>query len=246
MCTLILAWQVFEDAPVTVAANRDEATARESYPPHVWDERPRFVAPRDGEAGGTWMGYNEHDVFVGITNRWKVPDEPGERSRGLLVRDTLGFETAEAAAAFVERELAATGYEPFHLVVADADAAFLFSWDEALRLDRLKPGVHIVVNVGADGEYFVPERRPGVGEQQAADADRVRAALEPCAGETGEGWSERAKAVLGDHEYGRCIHGDGFGTKSASVIRLGAHGGAFEHAEGRPCVTDFESVSVPF
>jgi uncharacterized protein with NRDE domain len=192
------------------------------------------------------MGYNERGVFVGITNRWKTPEAPGERSRGLLVRDALRFETAAAAARFVEEELRETRYEPFHLVVADAEEAVLFEWDGRLRVRSLDPGVHVVVNVGADGEYFVPERRPEVGERQAVDADRVREALRPREGENAVEWTERAKAILGDHEYGRCIHGDGFGTKSSSVVRLGEHGGELEHAEGRPCTTDFEPVEVPF
>ncbi|ELK45622.1 hypothetical protein D320_21146, partial [Haloferax sp. BAB-2207] len=72
MCTLILAWQVFEDAPVVVAANRDEQLGRPAEPPRRWEngDGPAIVAPRDAEAGGTWVGYNDAGVFVGITNRW--------------------------------------------------------------------------------------------------------------------------------------------------------------------------------
>ncbi|HVQ18590.1 MAG TPA: NRDE family protein, partial [Actinomycetes bacterium] len=33
MCTVILAWQVIPDAPVILAANRDELLARPSDPP---------------------------------------------------------------------------------------------------------------------------------------------------------------------------------------------------------------------
>jgi uncharacterized protein with NRDE domain len=249
VCTLILAWRAFGDTPVAVVANRDEADGRPAEPPQVWESNPgaRFVAPRDAEAGGTWLGYNEAGLFVGITNRWQnVEALASERSRGLLVRDALERESATEALRYVEAELDAREYQPFHLVLADREAAYLLEWNGEVRVRAFDPGVHVVVNVGADGEYFVPDHRPEVGERQARDTDRVVEAIQPRDGETAAEWTGRARAILGDHEYGRCIHGDGFGTKSASVVRLGAHGGAFEHAEGRPCVTDFESVSVPF
>ena len=248
MCTLILAWQLFGDTPIAVAANRDEADGRPAEPPQVWDaESPRFVAPRDAEAGGTWVGYNEAGVFVGITNRWEnVERLASERSRGLLVRDALGHESATAALDYVESELAAREYQPFHLVLADADAAYLLAWNGELTVHDLDPGVHVVVNVGADGDYFVPDRRPDVGVQQARNTDRVIEAVQPRGGETAAEWTTRARGILGDHEYGRCIHGDGFGTKSGTVIRVGAAGGAVEHAEGKPCETPFESIPTPF
>lgn len=249
MCTLIVAWQVFEDTPVAVVANRDELYARESRPPAVEPGEPRVVAPRDEEAGGTWVGYNEAGVTVAITNRW-VESPDGERSRGLLVRDALDHRSAEDAARFVERELGARGYGPFHLLIADADAALLLAWNGVgngpVHFENLSPGVHTVVNVGWDGSYFVPERRPGVGREQTEDTERVREAVRPEPGESAMAWTDRTRAVLADHDYGRCIHGDGFGTKSASVIRLGPEGGVFEHAEGPPCETPFEVVETPF
>jgi uncharacterized protein with NRDE domain len=247
VCTLILAWQAFEDTPVAVAANRDEADGRPAEPPQVWDDTPRIVAPRDAEAGGTWMGYNEAGVFVGITNRWQNVDQLGsERSRGLLVRDALGHESAVEAVRYVERELDEREYQPFHLVLADADSAHFLEWNGEVRVTRFDPGVHVVVNVGADGTYFVPDRRPDVGERQARDTDRVIAAVQPEPGETAVEWTRRARDILGDHEYGRCIHGDGFGTKSSTVVRLGPEGAVVEHAEGKPCETAFESIPTPF
>jgi uncharacterized protein with NRDE domain len=248
VCTLILAWRVFEDTPVAVAANRDEADGRPSEPPQVWaGHSPRFVAPRDAEAGGTWVGYNDAGLFVGITNRWENVDElASERSRGLLVRDALGRASATAALEYVESELAAREYQPFHLVLADAEAAYLLAWNGDLAVHELDPGLHVVVNVGFDGEYFVPDWRPDVGEQQARDTDRVIGTIAPREDETAADWTARARDVLGDHEYGRCIHGDGFGTKSSTAVRLGRGGGHVEHAEGKPCETPFESIATPF
>jgi len=244
-----VAWQVFEDTPVAVVANRDELYARESSPPAVGPGEPRVVAPRDEQAGGTWLGYNEAGLLVAITNRW-VESPEGERSRGLLVRDALDRRSAEDAARFVERELGECDYGPFHLVVADADAAVLVAWDGVgngpVHVENFAPGVHTVVNVGWDGSYFLPERRPDVGEKQAGDTEQIREVIRPGPGESATAWTDRARAVIADHDYGRCLHGEEFGTRSASVVRLGPEGGVFEHADGPPCETPFEVVETPF
>jgi uncharacterized protein with NRDE domain len=247
VCTLILAWHLFDDTPVAVVANRDEAEGRPSEPPQLWDQTPRLVAPRDLEAGGTWMGHNEKGVFVGITNRWQNVNElDGERSRGLLVRDALGQESAEAAVEYLQSELKTRIYQPFHIVVADAETAHFLEWNGELGITEFKPGVHVVVNVGANGEYFTPDSRPDVGKQQAHDANRVMQAVQSEAGETAHTWTDRARGVLGDHAYGRCIHEDGFGTKSCTVIRISSTGGTVEHAEGHPCETPFDEIKTPF
>jgi uncharacterized protein with NRDE domain len=242
VCTLILAWQVFEGTPVVAAANRDEWFERPSLPPAVLEGERRIVAPRDEEAGGTWIGYNDAGVFVAITNRWVDTDLAGERSRGQLVRDCLRQESAEGAARHVERAVEADEYDGFNLVVADANAAVLLEWDGHLRVQTLDPGVHVVVNVGADGAFVVPEVRPERAREQAEGAEAARHRLQPEPGESHEAWLDRAVDVLGDHEYGLCVHGDGFGTRSSSLVTVGEGGAAFRHSEGPACEAAFETV----
>jgi uncharacterized protein with NRDE domain len=242
VCTLILAWQVFPDAPVVVAANRDEAVDRPSEPPGVLESDPGVVAPRDAEAGGTWVGYNEHGLFVGVTNRWVDAELAGERSRGLLVRDALRQSDAESAARLVERAVTDAEYDGFNLVVADANAAVLLEWDGRLRVTQFDPGVHVVVNVGADGRFAIPARRPEAGEAQTENARRVHEALEPEPGETTASWRDRAADVLADHDFGVCVHEDGYGTRSSSLVTVGREGATYEFADGPPCETPYRRV----
>lgn len=260
MCTFILAWQVFPDAPVVVAANRDEALDRPAHPPGVYSENPRIVAPWDEQAGGTWIGYNEGGVTAAITNRWidadsaerssagsrtRSDDLAGERSRGLLVGDALERDSAEEAARFVERELRERDYEGFNLVLADRNAALLLEWDGHLRVRNFDPGVHIVVNIGADDQFTIPESRPELGERQAENASRAREELRPEPGETADEWHDRAAAILSDHDYGFCVHGDGFGTRSSSLIRMNTDETAtYRFAGGPPCRTDYEPIDT--
>ncbi|AGB37408.1 NRDE family protein [Natronococcus occultus] len=244
MCTLTLAWQVFEDAPVAVAANRDESLERESVPPGVYREEPRIVAPRDAEAGGTWIGYNEHGVFAGVTNRWGTPELAGDRSRGLLVADVLEARSAREAAEIVAEETAAREYDGFYLVIADERDAVCLQWNGALERTTPEPGVHVVVNVPVDDADRLPPGRIDAAREQAANARRVRAELAPDCDEDVDGWLERAGDVLGTHEYGVCVHGDGYGTKSSSLIALGDRP-RYAFAPGPPCETAYEPVTVP-
>ncbi|MFB6128916.1 MAG: NRDE family protein [Halorhabdus sp.] len=241
MCTLVLAWNVFEDAPIAVAANRDEAIERPSTPPHVWETDPTIVAPRDDTAGGTWIGYNEHGVFAAITNRWLDDPPESERSRGLLVRDALGAETAEDATRLIERTVAHQSYDGFNLVIADKRAALYLEWDGSLSVTTLEPGVHVVVNVGADGRYRIPASRADAGRDQAENADALRTALQPEPAESGREWLDRAAETVSDHDFGVCVHGDEFGTRSSSLM-LADDEPSYWFADGPPCETDYECV----
>ncbi|NGM70905.1 hypothetical protein G6M89_18175 [Natronolimnobius sp. AArcel1] len=244
MCTLTLAWQVFEDAPVAVAANRDEALERESRPPSVYREEPLIVAPQDAEAGGTWIGYNEHGVFAGITNRWLDAELAGERSRGLLVGDVLKAESAAEAATVVENATVENEYDGFNLVIADAADAYCFQWDGSLERTVFEPGVHVVVNAAVDDDVSIPDSRAEAAHAQAANARAVRRDLAAERDESVSDWLERAGTVLGDHDYGVCIHGDGFGTRSSSLLALGSDRRQYLFAPGPPCRTSYEDVRL--
>ena len=244
MCTLIFAWQVFEDAPVVVAANRDEALGRPSHPPGRYSEDPRVIAPWDEEAGGTWIGHNALGMAAVITNRWTDTELAGERSRGLLVGDALERESAEDAARFVEQSVEEFEYDGFNLALMDENAALLLEWDGSLRVRNFDPGVHIVVNVGADGEFEIPASRAEFAERQAENARRAMVDLRPEPGERSEEWHDRATEVLKNHDYGFCVHADEYGTRSASLIRMGADGSReYRFADGPPCETKYRTIN---
>ncbi|RQG96760.1 NRDE family protein [Natrarchaeobius oligotrophus] len=244
MCTLTLAWQVFDEVPVAVAANRDESLERDSLPPDVYRSDPLIVAPKDAVAGGTWIGYNEFGVFAGLTNGWTDADLAGERSRGLLVADALEAESTAQAGALLESALEVDEYDAFFLVIADADDAVCYRWDGELTSTPFDPGVHVVVNAAVDGDVVVSSSRPEEARSQARNARRVRRELSvDDDGESAAEWLERAGGVLGDHEYGVCLHRDGFGTRSSSLLALG-EAATYRFAPGPPCRTSYEDVAL--
>lgn len=243
MCTFTLAWQALEDAPVAVAANRDERIDRPAVAPCVRDGDPAVVAPRDQRAGGTWIGMNDAGLVAGVTNRWGTTGLTGDRSRGLLVEDVLGCRTTTEAVEVIEASVTEWEYDGFYLAVADEERAVCLGWNGRLERVSFGPGVHVVVNVGTAGAFDVPAERSEFGETQIESVETIETTLAARAGETADEWLERARPLLADHERGVCVHGNGYGTRSSSLLVTGERP-RYWYASGPPCETDYEPVSL--
>jgi uncharacterized protein with NRDE domain len=256
VCTIVLAVDVLADAPLAVAATREEARDRPSEPPAIrWTEAgPAVLAPLDLLAGGTWIGVNERGLGVAVANRWTDDPVAGDRSRGLLTRDALATSSVDAALDAVQQALERDRYAPFRMVIAAGRTGdtTVVEWpggsapavDPAVR--SLSAGIHVVTNVGVDGDVEIPATRRDAGERQVGVGERVRAALDPdrLAGEApdADAWIDRAATVLSDHDVGACVHGEG-GTRSASLLAIDEAGAVtYRFADGPPCETPFRIV----
>jgi uncharacterized protein with NRDE domain len=234
MCTLAFAFQTDRRWPLVVAANRDERLGRaaESWALREPAAGPRYAAPKDLLAGGTWIGVSARGLFAAVTN-FHAPSgafpDPSRRSRGELVGKALSHPDAAAARTALSAEDAAA-YNPFHLVVADAERAFLWRHDgERTALDDLAPGLHVVT------EQAHEDRGPR-GELVRA---RWPLGLEPA-------HLRELLTVHGAGREGTCIHADPlYGTRSSTVLRLASSLGASELyvADGRPCTSPLEDRS---
>ena len=206
MCTLVLVVPP-PGGILQVAANRDEFLARPAAVPAPSADG-RWLAPRDLQAGGTWLGVNAAGLFVGVTNRSAGPRDATRRSRGLLVLDAL--ESPDAVT--LHRRLATldpAAYNGFHLGYADgAFAGLTWSDGSTLRQERLGAGVHVLT-----------EQSLGAGD----DGARRRLVQEQVpAGELldVEGWLGLLSVHGADPRAGTCVHADavGYGTRSAFVL----------------------------
>lgn len=238
MCTLAVAFQVDRRWPLVVAANRDERLGR---PSDGWGLRDgtggiRHAAPADLLAGGTWVGVSSRGVFAGLTN-YHAPLEgypdADRRSRGEIVGTALAAPTAaEARAALAP--LSGERWNPFHLLVADASAAFLWWYDgERTSLRDLAPGLHVVTERSPDGSC------------PRGDLVRTRWPLEPSIARLRDLLAVHAGAVA--PEAATCIHLDpAYGTRSSAVLRIAPDLGASELfvADGRPCTSPLEDRSA--
>lgn len=239
MCTLVVASRLWKDQPLLLAANRDEMLSRPAAPPRLHERNGRqILAPVDLEAGGTWLGINDRRVVAAVTNRMVgLPTRnPRRRSRGELVLAALGHRDAPSSVDHMVSSVDPGAYNPFHLLVADAEAAFVL-WSDGNTLERrpLDPGVHVVTERSLAGE--IPPRETLLVEATsrwpgapAPTLDEIRGLL----------------STHGPLVESVCVHAPelGYGTRSSSVIRIFGTGDSHWHeASGPPCQAPHEDQS---
>ncbi len=234
MCTLVASVLEHPGWPLIVAANRDEVLDRPATGPRHWPGEG-FVAPRDEQAGGTWLGLNRHGLFVGVTNRFLAPKHAERESRGRLVVEALRFPSAAALHAHLGA-LSPTRFNAFHLLYADDAGAFV-TWSDGERVQQqaLPPGLHIVTERSLGGDdharkALIEAAWPGLTPGGAAP--------------TPEGLQGLLALTRPDDPLGGvCVEAPAFnyGTRSALVLLRGAplSKSRLFWADGRPDRTPF-------
>ncbi len=250
MCTLAIYFQMTDDYPVAIAANRDEILSRPAANPATLCERPHIVGGKDLRAGGTWLGINEHGIVAGLLNRrTDAPPNPTARSRGLLCLDTLGFRGAREAAQFAAAQTA-QDYNPFNLLIASRDAAYVvYNRFDTIEMVQLQPGFHLLTNLNVDD--FECSRISASYSKFAELGNQDAFRRDPVMGRRG------LEGLLADHNTqldarsGRpnaiCLHVENYGTRSSSLIFIGNDRGNIKHffAPGPPCRTAYQPAAVP-
>jgi uncharacterized protein with NRDE domain len=268
MCLLVMAFGLDPEAPLLVAANRDERLDRRATPmtvlsPGAPGVGPRILGGRDEEAGGTWLAVNDHGVVAGLTNR-PLPGgrDPAKRSRGALPLLLARHRTAaEAVEDFVD-SVSPHDYNPAWFLLGDRRS--LFALDLATG-DRptavaLDPGLHILENSPLGAPSW--------------KVDQVRSLLGPPSELVGPAALEKLRSVLADHTipnqpgpggplpsdpptaasgsvgpegrrpetWAACVHTDDYGTRSATLISVPRDENVppkVLFAQGHPCTSAF-------
>ena len=240
MCTAVILRRPDTAWPLVFAANRDEMAARPWLPPgRHWPDRPEVIAGLDKEAGGTWLGINDHGVLAAILNRMgSLGPARDKRSRGELVLEALDHaEADEAARALTHLDPAA--YRSFNLLVADAERAFwlrnLGDDDPAHpgRVERfeLSPGLSMLTARNLDdvsspriSAYLPRFRNAPAPQPESGDWQAWEALL-----------ASRDAARSGDPMAAMTIVTDqGFETVSSSLIALPTVPESLDAAPPRP------------
>ena len=248
MCSVVILRRPGLDWPVLLGANRDEMSQRPWLPPgRHWPDRPWVVAGLDQQAGGSWLGLNDHGLVAGIMNRpQSLGPAAGKRSRGELVLEALDHADARAAAAALA-ELDPDAYRPFNLILADNTEAFWIRHAGAsIDAAAIPPGLSMLtahdLNDAAGSRrigHFLPLFRaapapdPAAGDWRAWQALLGSRSFAPGAG------PHDAMTILGEN---------GFATLSSALIALPGPGieakPVLLFAAGRPDVTPYEAISL--
>jgi uncharacterized protein with NRDE domain len=264
VCLLIALFQVSGDAPLIVAANRDELFARPAVPMTVLRERdPRVLGGRDEQAGGTWLAVNEHGVVAGLTNQ-PAPHgrDASKRSRGELPLAFTACRTAADAVRDVVPELDPERYNPCWMLVGDRESLFSvgLAGGRQPAVTQLGPGRHVLENrpfgtptaKTAQVSAMVAQVPAAAGPAAAADAlasvlsdhrpaadpppAPPPAAAPPAPGATGGTRPPELSAA--------CVHTPTYGTRSAMIITVSADGPPrLRVADGPPCEVPFRDAT---
>jgi hypothetical protein len=183
VCTVLLRLAPEQPWPVLLAAVRDEFLERAWDPPgrHWPASAPGLIGGRDRVGHGTWLAVRPtRPAASALLNGVRLPPPAfGARpTRGGLPLTVLAGASDQDH--LDQHDLA--GYDGFHLLVADADGAVVWTWDgERLARQDLPPGDHIIVNAGVDRAdsalvaHFAPrlaalpspDPRPGLAPEAA-------------------------------------------------------------------------------
>lgn len=230
MCLILLARDVRPDAPLVLAANRDEYFSRPTRPAHYWEDAPAVLGGRDLKAGGSWLGVDTAGRLAAVTN-YREPPQPVARveSRGRLVSDYL-TQSRQPAAYLEDVQRRRHRFDAFNLLVGRGTDLHVYSSRGAAPLP-LAAGIHAVSNGDLDSPWPKMARgRRALGDILAAEAAPDCEALFALLADT----TPAAAAELPDTGVDRdtekrlspmFVRMDGYGTRSSSALIL--------HADGR-------------
>jgi hypothetical protein len=144
VCTVVYRRTTTE---LVVAMNRDERWGRapETAPTLHRDSR-RWLAPGDGEKGGTWIGVDEHGRAACLLNGYAPGDlgllgKPGVPSRGDIIPRLLSAPPSPVDA-WIRDRLQPWQYPSFTLLVWGVEAGRRITWrlDRGFGVERLPEG----------------------------------------------------------------------------------------------------------
>jgi hypothetical protein len=231
VCTM--SWLLTTDG-YEVFFNRDERRTRKpAVAPAIRTlDDTRFIAPLDGDFGGSWLGVNEHGVTVSIENGYTDLDDlahqPGEgfTSRGLLLTSLTACRSSVDALRRVEG-LDLHRYRSFLLTVFDPDGTgLLVRWIRGLlSVDReLGPLAPIISSSFETDE--VRRSRQDLFRRMRDEGRRDEAEFH---------LAYHASHLPRKGAYSPCMHRTDARTVSFSHVRVDEREVRFGHVSHPPC-----------
>jgi hypothetical protein len=135
MCTVT--YIPLNNSNFILTSSRDVPFSREKadFPKEFIEDGVKLTYPKDGKAGGTWIGYSDKNRLIcllngGFTNH--IPQKEYRKSRGIIVKDLLKQDEINSALS----EINLDNIEPFTLVIVDWNNTLKlieFVWDGATK-----------------------------------------------------------------------------------------------------------------
>src|SRR2546430_270001 len=191
--------------------NRDESSMRPADPPAILEGTPTIVAPRDRQAGGTWLGASETGLVVALSNR-RGRTAPSARSRGQLVLDALRQPSVPGVDVFLQRDVREHEYNYWNLLAVSGKELRFFRYEAELAMNRGHEGLNLLTNEGGNvaTDPKVQFAQGLLAKTPFRSIDAVVRALQDTLRTHGSGTGG----------VGLCVHFAGGGAVSAGVLAL--------------------------
>lgn len=237
MCLLAIQYRLVPESPILVAANREEYYDRPSVPPSIQSGKPRILAGTDQQAGGTWLGVNQHGLFVGACNRIKGLPPLAARSRGVLCRELLRSGSARLAVDLAMEELLSSKYDGVNFVIADAESGWVVHGGDEPEVVDLEEGLSIIGN----GDVNDPRDERIKLAQRLLTLQTLDSPVKFLAVAS----KVFARPPVGPGRPSMVVRGKERGTVSSTLISLGKkpRDAIFQFADGAPDDVKFEDYS---
>lgn len=212
--------------------NRDELRTRAVALPPARSESGgvAYLAPRDGDAGGTWIAVNELGLCLSLVNRYPDPAAGPYTSRGLLVRELAGAASAAEVEGSLGRLESGGGprYRPFTLVaLAPGEPPLALAWDGGRLLPPDGPAAPPVSSSSCD-PAAAEEARRRLWESRLAGR-----------GPTAEDLLELHRSHRPERgPLSPCMHRADARTVSLTRVRVTSAAVEMAYAGGPPCRTE--------
>ncbi len=237
MCLLAIQYRSVPDAPILVAANREEAYDRSCLIPAIQPGKPRILCGIDTRAGGTWLGVNQQGLFVGVCNRGRMVPPIAPKSRGILCREMLRAGSARQAMNLAMDELSTGLYDGANYVVADQESGWVVHGLEEPEVVELQDGLSIISN----GDVNDPRDERGKLCRRLLTLQTLDSAVKFLA-RASQAFSRQPAP---DGRPTMTFRGKERGTVSSTLIALGKkpRDAIFQYASGSPDNSRYEDYS---
>lgn len=225
MCTA--SW-LSEAGTLRLLFNRDELRSREpALPPAAFGtDGARWLAPRDGRAGGTWIAAGERGVVLALLNRSDGARPENAASRGLLIPKLLPApDPGSLLGGLARHDL--TPFAPFRLLALWRHLAhgIVAGWDGAtLGVGELASDRGLLCSSSL-GDDRATAMRGRAWSRWLADAERS---------------VDRHRAFHADHEpapsaWSVCMHRDDARSVSLTAIEMTPDEIRLAYHDAPPC-----------
>ena len=237
MSLVAVVYQLVPEAPVLVAANREEEFDRVCPTPTIQSGKPRIMASFDPQTNGTFLGVNQQGMFVGAVRRRKFTLPHNPRSRGALCKELLRCGSARQAVDLAMEELHTGQYEGVNFVMADSDSAWAVHGGNDLNVVEMNEGLNII------GESDLNDSR----DERVKLAHRLLTlqTLDSPVKFLAVASKVFARTPSTPGRPSMVVRNDNFGTVSSTLISLGKkpRDAIYQYSKGAPDKNKFEDYS---